>query len=191
MGFVVATLFIRPRMGSSTVDDGNLYAGLIFYACAHMLFDGACSPLVIPLPQRHLICVPWLNVSCTVALCLVCRGCVFVSPWLCLCFQRRFCSCFQSLCGHEVFLDSHPNVWEDPAINITVLLTFWMALSTGFTEMALQIESLPVFFKQRDNLFFPGTTLIADGVLCRGRLLALSPPSRARGDVIRFDCQRV
>eukprot|EP00884_Botryococcus_braunii_P014151 jgi/Botrbrau1/22737/Bobra.0132s0074.2 len=67
MGFVVATLFLRTRLGSSSVADGNLYGGLIFYAATHMLFG-------------------------------------------------------------------------------------------GFTEMALQIESLPVFYKQRDNLFFPAWT---------------------------------
>ncbi|BDA47821.1 probable pleiotropic drug resistance protein 1 [Coccomyxa sp. Obi] len=64
MGILASTLFIRPTMHRNNVGDASLYAGVLFYALVHMLFD-------------------------------------------------------------------------------------------GFTEMALTIDTLPVFFKQRDNLFYP------------------------------------
>ncbi len=36
---------------------------------------------------------------------------------------------------------------------------------TRFTEMALTIDTLPVFFKQRDNLFYPAVRKICFKVL--------------------------
>ena len=40
VSLIVATLFIRPRMHSRTVDDATTYSSIIFFLIVFMLFDG-------------------------------------------------------------------------------------------------------------------------------------------------------
>lgn len=40
VSLIVATLFIRPRMHSNTVDEANTYTAILFFLIVFMLFDG-------------------------------------------------------------------------------------------------------------------------------------------------------
>ena len=40
VSIILATLFIRPRMHSNTVQDANTYSAIIFFVIVFMLFDG-------------------------------------------------------------------------------------------------------------------------------------------------------
>ena len=78
VSLILATLFIRPRMHSDTVDDASSYTAILFFLIVFMLFDGFTE---VTASQIALMLIVLLYVSASnLASTRVCNGAAVYHP---------------------------------------------------------------------------------------------------------------
>ena len=142
VAFIVGTVFLRTQLHADGLNGASAYAAMLFFSLLQMFFNGIAEmtftvrlllPSVLQLETAcHTHETAPLHAPATASVCAVCdRWRSFDHAW------HAAASCCIPFLGGRT-----------PANAVALLQTLQ-------PPPILQIDRLPVFFKQRDALFFP------------------------------------